>query len=416
MNKYAIYCNSLEEEHLLKNWIEKEFNTKYYSSDIFREKNQIFNFPNFDDKNGFKAGYHTGHQDGYTRIHIKDFLKEYYMTNLPEKWFIEVTDDNFDIIDKWVFKNKNYHPAPPKCVGYKGNWSTKKTDFLGDGCTEITTEQFKTHILKEMKKELKLPIIYGKPHQLQSFVEDCKEFGYKTSATFPVLNDSTQIKLGALSNTYCPSEANFKTLSTSTYEYNVGKYDIIKFNLPQDYSKALDFMKENMEIWKSLQEPEFKVGDWVYAEKQAFDDENRPDDYIPVFQIQDIFIGNNTWLRPIQNATSGVNAKFCRKATPEEIEEYNNKPKIFKMTSSSGDFKLEVSKKGIYYRPEDSWVDPTSIEKMLLSAIPVYGKFNSRLPLHTYTMEFETVKVGCKSGCSVKAWKEVYDYYKSLQK
>jgi len=29
---------------------------------------------------------------------------------------------------------------------------------------------------------------------------------------------------------------------------------------------------------------------------------------------------------------------------------------------------------------------------------------------------YETVKVGCKSGTLIKQWKEVYDYYKSLQK
>ena len=179
-------------------------------------------------------------------------------------------------------------------------------------------------------------------------------------------------------------------------------------------------------IQEENKQPEFKVGDIVVFQSEKakgtafWTDTWNKDHILKVTSVSDAtlnFSQEEMVKVSSNNVNGGGNGKHLfRLATPEEIEEYNNKPKIFKMTSSSGDFKLEVSKKGIYYRPEDSWVDPTSIEKMLLSAIPVYGKFNSRLPLHTYTMEFETVKVGCKSGCSVKAWKEVYDYYKSLQK
>ena len=61
------------------------------------------------------------------------------------------------------------------------------------------------------------------------------------------------------------------------------------------------------------------------------------------------------------------------------------------MTSSSGDFELEVSKKGIYYRPEQRWLSPSFLWE--------FTDTNCRLPTSTgtgYSVKVTKVDVGCK--------------------
>lgn len=351
MNKYAIYCDSLEDEQMLKDWLKKEFDDELYQKDELFKLQKTFNFPNFKNYEGYKRGYHTGRDDNYTKINIKDFLKEYYKMN--------------------------------------------KTELLG------------------------LPIIKGEKHHLEAFLQDCEKFGYILDFNSKKQDQFIRLCYNQLNDILTKARGMDLWWGGGyikpDYTGNDINIPIKTFNLPSDWSNALNFMKENMDRWNKIQEekkePEFKVGDIVVC----LDTQNTlVGTKDTVYKIVEHKLNNKDFV--YIGEYSCISTKRLRFATPEEIEEYNNKLKIFKMTSSSGDFELEVSKKGIYYRPEDSWVDPASIEKMLLSAIPVYGKFNSRLPLHTYTMEFETVKVGCKSGCSVKAWKEVYEYYKSLQK
>lgn len=141
--------------------------------------------------------------------------------------------------------------------------------------------------------------------------------------------------------------------------------------------------------------PKFKMGDYVIAS-------NSLTSYIGIYKSG---VTLSKWKPVNQDHITNCNGDFDkieRLATLEEIEQFNNVPKIFKMTSSSGDFELEVFKKGIYYRPEDKWLD-TKKSWNTTTGDPF-----------TYNIVVEKINVGCKKDTLIKEWKAVYDYYKSI--
>lgn len=62
---------------------------------------------------------------------------------------------------------------------------------------------------------------------------------------------------------------------------------------------------------------DFKIGDWVYAEKS--DDDYRDEEYIPIFQIKGFNEDEGNYLRPVAGLSTGVHFRHCRKALPHEI-------------------------------------------------------------------------------------------------
>ncbi len=330
------------------------------------------------------------------------------MKELSEKWFIEVTEDNFNIIDKWVFKNNGYHPTPPRCVSYKGSHANRYF-YQDNNYTEITIEQFKKYILKENMKTqlLGLPVIRGEKHHLEAFVKDIAALGYKPSIS--CIKEYTLLQHNCHgSDIFLSNKDIFRDIYMGSNVNHSTIFPTKEFQLLQDWSKALDFMKENMDRWLKIQEenkePEFKVGDIVVAGNPNVicDAKGRTG------RIESIIPGNHPY-----NINFGSNlivwCQIERLATPQEIEEYNNKPKIFKMTSTSGNFELEVSKKGIYYRPEDKWLHTAFLWE--------FTNKGCKLPHQSggYSVEVTKVDVGCKKDCLVSQFQEVYNYYKSLQ-
>lgn len=74
---------------------------------------------------------------------VKDFIIEKEFT-LPEKWCVKVTEENKDIIHRWKLDNtKCIFTTPGHYVEYDGKWGST-SDY-----TEITFEQFKSHVLKQ---------------------------------------------------------------------------------------------------------------------------------------------------------------------------------------------------------------------------------------------------------------------------
>jgi len=162
-----------------------------------------------------------------------------------------------------------------------------------------------------------------------------------------------------------------------------------------------------MKLWNKIQEenkkPEFKVGDIVVCLDTQKTLNGTKDEMYKIIRFLD-----KNWV--YIDVSSTISVSRLRLATPQEIEEYNNPAKIFKMTSSSGDFELEVSKKGIYYRPEGKWLSTDYLWEFVNPG--------ERLPVHLgkgYYVNVSKVDVGCKKDCLVSEFQEVYDYYKSLQ-
>lgn len=347
------------------------------------------------------------------------------MNELSERWFIEVTEDNFSIIDKWVYASWGYHPTPPRCVSHNASWSDREFYEEYD-YTEITIEQFRKYILKEsMKTELLgLPIIKGEKHHLKAISRDLIKLGYKFVQDCDKQGTNIRINKNLQLDIYTKSDG--MELWWDSYDdiYTGGDITIpVKtFNLPSQWQESLDFMKKNMDRWKKIQEenkqPEFKVGDYVVILDTGFMFDSSNTRCKDVKQIS--FMGKHDTIYPSRNIilftdnSSGQNEyhqeRHYRKATPQEIEEYLNKPKIFKMTSSSGDFELEVSKKGIYYRPEQRWLSPNFLWE--------FTDTNCRLPMGAgtgYLVSVTKVDVGCKKDTLVSQWQKVYSYYRSLQ-
>jgi len=79
---------------------------------------------------------------------------------LPDKWYIEITDNNRKILNDWkikqeyndsLFENLNY-----KYMFYSGPvWEAEAGMWMAVSYTLITLSQFKSHVLKETELIIK---------------------------------------------------------------------------------------------------------------------------------------------------------------------------------------------------------------------------------------------------------------------
>lgn len=116
-----------------------------------------------------------------------------------------------------------------------------------------------------------------------------------------------------------------------TGEFSLAIDGGIIFNLPQQFSEALEYAKNALESVKPKY-IDWQVGMYAYAEKQHRDD-YRESNYIPIFKIAEINgIMENTdsdvYLRPTKGHALGVHQRNCRVATKEEYDAYMKKRTI----------------------------------------------------------------------------------------
>jgi hypothetical protein len=92
------------------------------------------------------------------------------------------------------------------------------------------------------------------------------------------------------------------------------------------------------------------------------------------------------------------------------------KPKVEIVTlhCEGGTFKVEVSKEGIYYRPEDTWLDVSDIRTAIKGMGIFYRK--STGVKSTYTFTPSHIDSGCKKQVPVEDWKKVLDVRDKFQK
>jgi len=361
------------------------------------------------------------------------------MKQLPDKWCIRETDDPEE--NKILADYATKHGAMPPYIYIPGLHPSKvyyhypafkdHDDFCTtSSCkeydyTEISFKDFKHLVLKQMETELLgVPYITGESHHVEAFLQDCIKLGYEKSRYWDSTAGVLRINGNNKDSILC-FEDSFKIIcgdkiGSKEYSSNI-ELPICHFNLPQNWSNALEFMKENMRLWNEIQnKPKFKVGDWVLIQGKNYTGKctgnGISDNYIGQLEFADsratgnltgtfmFYHFKNKWLRTEDRF-------LLRHATPEEIEQAQIRTKIFKMTSSSGDFELEVSKKGIYYRPERRWLGDTFniTNGTAIATISDSGEKSG------YGVILSKVDVGCKKDTLVSQWRKVYDYYNLIK-
>ena len=208
---------------------------------------------------------------------------------LPENWYINVTDDNVDMLNKW-YKNEFITLTNEYLVGMsKWDNSDVKKGYNPKGITKgknydfgikITTEQFIKYVLKEevMNKE-----IVG-----WKLKEDCKQ--YEQCAAHIVFDSSTHSKL----ETYSDRLYNVEDKSN-------GYYRLQKAGVLELWFEPVYFQKLKKGDWVTvIQDCDFK-GRTIQLTKDSF--KNVIDGY-------DVAIFGICWSFPDQ----------VRPATPEEIK------------------------------------------------------------------------------------------------
>jgi hypothetical protein len=106
---------------------------------------------------------------------------------------------------------------------------------------------------------------------------------------------------------------------------------------------------------------------------------------------------------------------YCNKvrlATPEEIAAAQTK--VIYLRCEGGNFEIEVSKKGIYYKPEDRWLEPNILESMLNHSKS--KEMNFTIGGYKFTELVTHIDSGCKKQVPIEDWKKVLEAYDSLNK
>ena len=169
---------------------------------------------------------------------------------LPKKWCVKNlgTKEFKCLIDYANSKGA----MPPYFLTNDGYFHFPNRDYttsgkVEKGYTEITLGEFKTLVLKE-KSVIEKPqtfCIEGKSHQIKAIYQDLVDMGYTYEKGFGVNEvKKTETKLSQNKNPQkITNIEEFKELAAHTFN---DEYDVI-FNLPQDYSKVLEFAKKQLE-------------------------------------------------------------------------------------------------------------------------------------------------------------------------
>ena len=135
--------------------------------------------------------------------------------------------------------------------------------------------------------------------------------------------------------------------------------DIRDTHAGTQYSKEQIRLATAEEIEKT-QRIDFKVGDWVYAERGLLDaNDNRTSQYIPVFKVDEVVeLGNEkniTYIRPERGISGGIKASVCRLATPKEIK-LAKKALEIKIGEHIVEFRMRATKVGCLEKDNADWI------------------------------------------------------------
>lgn len=213
---------------------------------------------------------------------------------LPEKWYIQRDDSNYNIVNKWFNENQ---PIDMKWVGnnglmnyphYSSNQIPNEREYIlkERGYTEITFEEFKRYVLKENMEEREI-------------------IGYKLVK--PEFRDAVKAIVGEVwFNEYWDN--NLKSRGVHFTRSNI---------LYTEYSLAVEnklYHAGVLDLWfEPVYEEKFKVGDWVIGWFQKTDNNY----HNIAWEIGEI---DGKYVYPKKgNGIHNTRISSIRKATEEEI-------------------------------------------------------------------------------------------------
>lgn len=171
----------------------------------------------------------------------KTLPKKWCVKNLGTKEFKCLIDyaNSKGALPPYFLNNDSYFHFPNRDYTISGK--------VEKGFTEITLEEFKTLVLKEksITEKPQTFCIKGKPHQIKAIYQDLVNMGYTYEKGFGINEvKKTDTKLSQNKNPQkIANIEEFKELAAHSFN---DRYDVI-FNLPQDYSKVLEFAKQQLE-------------------------------------------------------------------------------------------------------------------------------------------------------------------------
>lgn len=327
--KQAVYCETQEEWDFacdkygkvthVKTQFGKEYNTFSYTSSFrgwntkeyyIQENYQILSFQEWCDLNGYKMEKEVKFEVG--------------------KWYKNLSIRNqkntFGKFKRLSGKNNNEFWMS-ECI-YAGKQVEIKEQWLN----------YSNETIEASIEEIQQYLPEGHPDKIKSDIKF--EVGdwvlIKSAGTgngLPANLDSVFVQLLKIDEDKQPTghlkgKSDFMVCYNKNY-YRTKKDCIIRHATPEEIDGHLAFTGQIQQYLpddhpdKIKPNQEFKVGDWAYCEKLS-DDDFRGDSinshlYIPIFQIKEI---EGVYLRPEYRKFNGVNMKYCRHATPTEINNH----------------------------------------------------------------------------------------------
>ena len=263
-------------------------------------------------------------------IDLKQKKTKIMRKTLPKKWCIKDCKETTQYMhknygtDNIVFKNKFLHINTTN-----KDWIYK--EYVITDYTEITLEEFKTLVLKE-KDVIEKPqtfCIEGKSHQIKAIYQDLVNMGYTYEKGFGINEvKKTDTKLSQNKNPQkIANIEEFKELAAHSFN---DRYDVI-FNLPQDYSKVLEFAKKQLEhpYWSKEIIVELNSDDKIFEVKVdpgksiTFDGENIK---IADLKMLILFGGKvNNWIYNFEYVSIGCKHNIPIRDIQKVIDAYNKK-------------------------------------------------------------------------------------------
>lgn len=187
-----------------------------------------------------------------------------------------------------------------------------------------------------------------------------------------------------------------------------------------DFHKA--FEKAGVMHWFEpvYEEPEFtaKKGEWVVITDfgRLIDMDfslNRAYQLEKDFSQREFYVEKDDHGQRNGYFGDGVYSLKLRKATPSEIAKAKEgETKVITMRCEGGTFEIEVSKKGIYYRPEKAWINIANIR----DAISATKVGNQSTASGFFIFKPTMLDAGCKKGTYVSDWEKVLEEYERICK